>query len=637
MRRALFLSILLLCATGARGELLALCYHEVTATTAESLRDPAAISVDMLINQFTWLDANGYVPVSLSDVIAARAGGKPLPPRAVLLTFDDGYASFYTRVLPLLKLYQFPATLAPVTSWLDTPDGQTVSYGSAEEVSREKFLSWEQLREIADSGLVEIASHSHDLHHGIQGNPQTNSQPAANTLAYDPVTGAYESLDHQRSRVRTDLATSVEILQRELGVRPHAIVWPYGAYNAIGQDIAADLGMNISFTLDDAENTPADPTRIHRILIGSDMSLSEFVLTIRDEYAPAPLRAAHIDLDHVYDPDPVQQEKNLGILLDRVKAMNLGTVILQAFADPDGNGAADSLYFPNRHLPMTADLFNRVAWQLKTRANVEVFAWLPVLAYELGDNYPGDYVAAAGSAGDGRYPRLSPFDEQNVELIEQIYADLAASNHISGLLFHDDAILGDDEDTSDAALDFYANQWLPTPDSPLIEGPPSESFARLKTRHLIELTHRFADAARRHRPAIKTARNLYAPVVLTPESESWFAQNFALSLEAYDYTALMAMPYLEGAATPERWLKRLVETVASYPNGLDRTLFELQTFDWRSGRRLSDAELAAHFDLLLYNGVRHIAYYPDDFLNDAPSLETLRSRLSINAYAALQE
>jgi biofilm PGA synthesis lipoprotein PgaB len=552
----------------------------------------------MLINQFTWLDANGYVPVSLSEIMAARAGGKPLPPRAVLLTFDDGYASFYTRVLPLLELYQFPATLAPVTSWVDTPDGQTVRYGD-EDVPREKFLNWEKLRAILDSGLVDIASHSHDLHRGIKGNPQTNSQPAATTLAYDTATDSYETLDQHRSRVKADLATSAELLQRELGVEPTAIVWPYGAYSGIGQEIAADLGMRISFTLNDEQNTTVDPTRIHRILLGSDMDLSEFVLTL--------------------------------------KAMDLGTVILQAFADPDGNGAADSLYFPNRHLPMRADLFNRAAWQLKTRANVAVFAWLPVLAYELGEEYSGDYVAAAGSAGEGRYPRLSPFDEQNIELIEEIYADLAASSHISGLLFHDDAMLGADEDASDAALDFYASRWLPTPDSELIEESPRDSFARLKTRHLIELTHRFADAARWHRPAIKTARNLYAPVVLTPESENWFAQNFALSLEAYDYTALMAMPYLEGAAAPDRWLKRVIDTVASHPNGLDRTLFELQTFDWRSGRRLSDTELATHLDLLLYNGVRHIAYYPDDFLNDKPALETLRSRLSLNAYAALQE
>ncbi|WP_230369807.1 poly-beta-1,6-N-acetyl-D-glucosamine N-deacetylase PgaB [Paludibacterium denitrificans] len=69
----------------------------------------------------------------------------------------------------------------------------------------------------------------------------------------------------------------------------------------------------------------------------------------------------HVDLDYIYDPSPARQEENLGKLLDRVKAMGPSVVYLQAFADPDGNGAADALYFPNRHLPMRADLFSRVA------------------------------------------------------------------------------------------------------------------------------------------------------------------------------------------------------------------------------------------------------------------------------------
>ena len=45
------------------------------------------------------------------------------------------------------------------------------------------------------------------------------------------------------------------------------------------------------------------------------------------------------------------------------------------------DGVAEALYFPKRHLPMRADLFNRVAWQLMARAGVKVFAWMPVLAF----------------------------------------------------------------------------------------------------------------------------------------------------------------------------------------------------------------------------------------------------------------
>ena len=57
------------------------------------------------------------------------------------------------------------------------------------------------------------------------------------------------------------------------------------------------------------------------------------------------------------------------------------SVYLQAYADPKGTGVAESVYFPNRHLPMRSDLFSRAAWQLNTRANVQVYAWMPVLAF----------------------------------------------------------------------------------------------------------------------------------------------------------------------------------------------------------------------------------------------------------------
>ncbi|MFX8187854.1 poly-beta-1,6-N-acetyl-D-glucosamine N-deacetylase PgaB, partial [Acinetobacter baumannii] len=89
------------------------------------------------------------------------------------------------------------------------------------------------------------------------------------------------------------------------------------------------------------------------------------------------------DMDYIYDPDPKQQEANLGKLIDRIKDLAPRAVYLQAYADAKGNGAVESVYFPNRHLPMRADLFSRVSWQLKTRAKVEVYAWLPMLSFKL--------------------------------------------------------------------------------------------------------------------------------------------------------------------------------------------------------------------------------------------------------------
>lgn len=639
MRASLGLSLLLWCAgaLGAPASLLALSYHDVVASE-DAIDDDTTITVDALVAQLAWLQAEGYQPVSL-DVWHAAAGGGPLPERPVLLTFDDGYASFHEHVLPLLELFGYPAVLAPVTSWIDAPAGSRVSYGD-DLVPRSRFLTWEQLRRAAASDLVEIATHTHDLHRGIVGNPFGNVQPAAVTRRFDAASGDYEGEAAYRQRLHDDLARSVELIERYTGQRPRTVVWPYGAYNAGATATARALGLETSLTLDVALNTPSQ-RHIHRRLIGADMDLSDFVMAVRGLYPPQPLRAAHVDLDYVYDADPAQQARNLDLLLDRIKALGINRVFLQAFADPDGDGVAAAVYFPSRHLPMRADLFNRVAWQLRTRAGVQVFAWMPVLSFELPDAQSNRELAVIASDGsqEGRYHRLSPFHAQARRLIKEIYADLGRHSQFAGVLFHDDGFLTDAEDVSAAALQFYQEHWqeMPGADPLGLPADRADEFARFKTRHLIAFTAELADVLRQYQPALATARNLYARVVMEPHSERWFAQDLGLFLEAYDYTAVMAMPFLEQARKPERWLEALVARIASHPNGLARTVLEVQTVDWRSGRPLTDATLARHLDLLLDAGVRHIAWYPDDFISGHPDRGMLRSRVSLSDHPALAE
>ena len=60
-------------------------------------------------------------------------------------------------------------------------------------VPRSNFVSWDEAREMQASGLVEFASHSYDLHRGVQANPQGNMTPSAITWRYDPATRRYET------------------------------------------------------------------------------------------------------------------------------------------------------------------------------------------------------------------------------------------------------------------------------------------------------------------------------------------------------------------------------------------------------------------------------------------------------------
>ena len=129
-------------------------------------------------------------------------------------------------------------------------------------------------------------------------------------------------------------------------------------------------------------------------------------------------------------------------------------------------------------------------------------------------------------------------------------------------------------------------------------------------------------------PTLLTARNVYARPLLESQAEAWFAQNYEQSLASYDYTAVMAMPYMENVADPHAWLRLLVRRAAKTPLGLDKTVFEVQAKDWRTGKPVPDAELARQWQLMRRAGARNLGYYPDDFLNNQPSLEVVRSALS---------
>lgn len=589
--------------------LTVLAYHDVRDEVSNLAdRDPDATSTDHLIAHFDWLRANGYHVVSLTQVVDARQGGTPLPPDAVLLTFDDGLASFYTRVYPLLRAYGYPAVQALVGSWMDLPDGKHMPYNGS-DCTRACFLTWDQVGTMQASGLVEFASHSWAMHQGQNGNPQGNQMPMAASLLYDRAAGRYETEAEYTARVRRDLSHSADEIAAHTGVRPRAMVWPYGAYTRVARDVAATLGMNVSLSLDDRVPTLTPDRTIPRLLVAGNITTDRLGWLMRHQAQVDPTRAVQVDLDYVYDPDPAQQERNLSRLLDRIKRMHPSDVWLQAYADPDGDGVADAVYFPNRHLPMRADLFSRVAWQLRTRAGVRVYAWMPVLAFR----FPGGNTVpslAGDSSPGGDHFRLAPYDPRVRQMIGDVYEDLAMHADEAGILFSDDAYLRDTDHL----------------------GPWTTNTPAQNTLALIDFTRELTERVRRWRPQVQTARNLYALPVVQPEAEAWTAQSLPAFNAAYDMTAIMAMPQLDGQPDTAAWYHALVAHVAAVPGAMDRTLFEFATSDWRKRAPVADADLAARMRQVQAEGARHIGYYPDNFLHDRPDLETIRPFISASDY-----
>ena len=623
----------------AKGDsLVVLAYHEIAEPKAAVIPD-YAVTPENFRAQMAWLVANGYHFVSVEQVLAAREKHRSLPLKPVLLSFDDGYRSVYEQAYPVLQRYSAPAVLGLVGHWLE-PQSGLVAFGDS-QLDRDRFLTWSQLRTMLASGLVSVGSHTYDLHHGIPANPQGNSEPAVTSRLYQPGQG-YEDAAAYRKRLVDDLKHNSDLLQRQLGQRPRTVIWPYGRYNATAESVATALGMPLGLTLDDGANGPGvSEGALRRVLMSQEMGGAQGLareLSWRRVDADDTTRAAkvmHVDLDNIDDPNPAQIERNLALLLDRIRAMGVNTVYLQAYADADGNGAADALYFPNRHLPVRADLFNHVAWEIRTRTPVRrLYAWMPVLAFELpADDPAGRFKVVTQPGRNGvltmGYPRLSPFSSQAMTAVGEIYADLAAYATFDGLLFHDDVTLTDYEDASAPALNQYRAWGLPT-DLAAIRASDDllGRWTNLKTDWLEQITLRLARQVRQNQPQLRTARNLYAQVVLNPHAESWYSQSLDDALRDYDFTAVMAMPWMEKAQDPKAFMAKLVEVVKQKPDGLRKVLFELQSTDWNTHRDVPSTLLAEQIEELYQQGVRHVGYYPDNMHRGTPDPAVLRPVLA---------
>lgn len=357
---------------------LALCFHDVRSAHEHPLSDDTmTVNTTELVAQLDWLRGQGYQPVRIADILAAKAGKKPLPNKAVLLTFDDGYQSFFHRVYPLLQLYQYPAVVGLVTSWMEKAPHDSVT-SSTTPIPRQALLTWDQVRTMLRSGLVEVASHSHDLHHGIVANPQGNTQPAAATRLYDATAQRYESDEHYQTRIRHDVLQSIAVIERETGIKPPALIWPFGSFTADSVRIAQELGLPLTIGLSDGHNHLADTSAIKRLLIREQASLNDLVWTLQRIEQPEPRRAVFVRLDDIYDPDTAEQERKLGEMLDRINQLHINTVMMLSLADPDRKGMYHATYFANDELRMRADLLNRAAWQIRTRTRAKAYAWVPL-------------------------------------------------------------------------------------------------------------------------------------------------------------------------------------------------------------------------------------------------------------------
>jgi peptidoglycan/xylan/chitin deacetylase (PgdA/CDA1 family) len=372
---------------------VSIAFHDVVDDPADLEAD--AVTTRTFVQFLDWLKGSGWTPVSLDDLSGAASGRRRLPDKAILLTFDDGRESLYTRVFPLLKAYNYPAVAAVVGAWIGTAPGSETREGEGGALIPDS-ITWAQAREMQASGLIEFASHSYDQHHAVLANPQGNEIAAVVTWRYDAPSGKYEDDTQYAARIRTDLTRSRALMEAQLGRRPRAIAWPYGRYTGLARGIAASLGFSFSLDLEPEPSEAANPYAIHRFYPSANPTLADIVRNLRFEPArPQTLRIACLTLDGIAAAgDGAPQDQALGRMIEGLRALGVNTVIVDAnarLASPEA--PVGEVFFPTALRPLRKDVLGRATWQIRTRAGADVFVRLP-----LGP--------AAAAVGEANVPRL---------------------------------------------------------------------------------------------------------------------------------------------------------------------------------------------------------------------------------------
>ena len=198
-------------------------YHMVADTSPE---DGWAYNVppEDFRDQLDYLREEGYTAISMLDYMKAKKGKAELPPRPVILTFDDGYESNYTTLLPILESYGMKATVYMVTNDIGLPG----------------YLTWDELRDMQERG-IEIGSH---------------------TANHQPLT------EMDRSRQEEEMRLSKLLLEWNGIHTVFSFSYPNGAYDSGMPELLAQNGYLTAVTGDAGLNTfQTDPYLLQRINI----------------------------------------------------------------------------------------------------------------------------------------------------------------------------------------------------------------------------------------------------------------------------------------------------------------------------------------------------------------------------------
>jgi peptidoglycan/xylan/chitin deacetylase (PgdA/CDA1 family) len=213
-----------------------LMYHKVNDRPGNRMSVP----VGLFDEQMDQLRQLGYTVVGLESVLAHFAGGDPLPPRSVLITFDDGYRDNLENALPVLRRYGYPAVLFVPIGYLDEERPLPHEEGLAASGIVNSTLGWDELADL-EAGGIRIESH------GISHRP----------LA-----------DLELDEAAREIVLSKLRLEEQLGRPVRAFAYVKGSeahYRPVHLSLLRQAGYDVAFTsVSGANGIRTDPLRLHR-------------------------------------------------------------------------------------------------------------------------------------------------------------------------------------------------------------------------------------------------------------------------------------------------------------------------------------------------------------------------------------
>jgi len=188
-------------------------------------------------------------------VQAMAKGGDGLPPRPVILTFDDGYADFYTSAFPALQRHGFTATLYVATAFV----GGTSRWLQHMGEGMRPMLTWEQLTEISASG-IECAAHTHT-------HPPLDMLPP--------------------SVARDEIVRSKEVLEEHLSQQISSFAYPFGYYSAQVRQIVQAIGFTSACAIKRGlSSLDDDPYALARLAIKPDTGMEALAVALSTGRGP---------------------------------------------------------------------------------------------------------------------------------------------------------------------------------------------------------------------------------------------------------------------------------------------------------------------------------------------------------------